>query len=75
VTFADYIDEVNATAPDRSELRIGQVAFLVLASCRPELADAVRRQSDLDPRVVHDNLARFFKFVRANWEPLPTGTP
>ncbi len=70
MTFDEYCDEVERAAVDCPDQSDGEVAFAILASCRPDLSVAIRG-SRMDPRLRDSDLLAFAVYVKNHWDPLP----
>lgn len=71
MTYDEYLLLVEQAAVDNPEWRGGQAAVNVLAVVRPDLSEALRGRSGLDPFYVDANLPRFWEWVDAHWTPEP----
>lgn len=63
--FTDFVSKVSSThIPGQRE---GQKAFNLLLDCRPDLAEKIRGNMNLDPFYRDDRLKPFFSWVMDNW--------
>lgn len=73
VAYDDYLEQVVISSVQHTNWRVGQVAFNVLASMRPEIAEAIRG-SKVDPFYAdnlphgHEKVAVFLAHVREEWD-------
>ena len=66
-TFDQYMVERLSAETDYPDWRKGQVAFNVLCSIRPDLAERVRG-THRDPFNLSSRLPDFDAWLQANWE-------
>ena len=55
------------THADHQDWRVGQAAFNSLLEHRPDLAEKIRGDPDLDPFYYSSKLPEFYSYLKANW--------
>lgn len=73
VAYDDYLEAVVIASSQYSNWRVGQTAYNVLCTMRPELAEQIRG-TGIDPFYAdrlphaHDKIATFLAHVREQWD-------